>query len=30
MSGRSNPVALSGALDAVVDNALKFTPEGSG
>ncbi|WP_367130335.1 MULTISPECIES: sensor histidine kinase [Streptomyces] len=28
-TGWADPVALSSALDAVVDNALKFTPEGS-
>ncbi|GGK05335.1 two-component sensor histidine kinase [Streptomyces camponoticapitis] len=28
LTGWADPVALSSALDAVVDNALKFTPEG--
>ncbi len=29
VTGWADPVALSSALDAVVDNALKFTPEGA-
>ncbi|MBA6438553.1 ATP-binding protein [Streptomyces sp. GMR22] len=29
ITGWADPVALSSALDAVVDNALKFTPEGA-
>ncbi|MFI0777259.1 ATP-binding protein [Streptomyces sp. NPDC021212] len=29
VTGWADPVALSSALDAVVDNALKFTPQGS-
>jgi len=29
ITGWADPVALSSALDAVVDNALKFTPQGS-
>ncbi|WP_405388237.1 HAMP domain-containing histidine kinase [Streptomyces sp. NBC_01102] len=28
MTGWADPIALSSALDAVIDNALKFTPEG--
>ncbi|GAB2789927.1 sensor histidine kinase [Streptomyces daliensis] len=30
VTGWADPVALSSALDAVVDNAVKFTPEGEG
>ncbi|GHF23812.1 two-component sensor histidine kinase [Streptomyces mashuensis] len=30
VTGWADPIALSSALDAVIDNALKFTPAGSG